>query len=323
MIDYRENNNWTVYIHIAPKEMTNKENDMYYVGITSQIPQKRWANGKGYKKNIHFWNAIQKYGWDNMEHEIVASNLTKSEACEFEKVLIKNLHSNKVQYGYNKTVGGEGRVYEYEDLSGKTFGYLYVNNLSKETGNGGERKWDCTCLLCGSNTTKFENTIKDGSTVSCGCFGKEYCKTCSTIHGMSYQKIYQKFSDLKRKCYNKNCKSYKLYGGQGITVCEEWMDDFMNFYNWSIENGYSDDKFIFLNKDNNEFSPNSCRWVTKSEFSILNNTATRKYITYNDETHSVKEWAKIIGTTYTRLIDALRKKTFEEAFLFYTNKKEE
>lgn len=101
MINYRENNIWSVYIHISP---SNK----YYVGITSQNPiSARWCNGKGYRNNLHFWRAIQKYGWNNFEHEIFAEHLTKDEACEMEKILIRELDSNDTKHGYNKSSGGE------------------------------------------------------------------------------------------------------------------------------------------------------------------------------------------------------------------------
>ena len=59
-------NNWTVYMHITP-------NNKKYIGITSQIPNKRWRNGKGYKKCL-FLNAIKKYGWGNIKHEILFDN---------------------------------------------------------------------------------------------------------------------------------------------------------------------------------------------------------------------------------------------------------
>ena len=74
-----------VYIH------TNKTNGKMYVGQTCQNPKKRWSNGLGYVTQQYFYRAIQKYGWDGFEHEIIASNLTKSEADNFEKILIKEL----------------------------------------------------------------------------------------------------------------------------------------------------------------------------------------------------------------------------------------
>lgn len=91
---------YTVYIHISP---SNK----YYVGITSKKPEHRWWNGKGYKSNKYFYNAIQKYGWDNFEHEIIAEHLTEQEAKNFEITLISKLKSTNRKYGYNITLGGE------------------------------------------------------------------------------------------------------------------------------------------------------------------------------------------------------------------------
>lgn len=109
MIDYREDAKWTVYIHIVPKEISNYSHDKYYVGITSQKPEDRWgSNGSGYKSQSYFWNAIQKYDWNNIQHEIFARNLTKEEACNMERSLIKNLKSNDKNRGYNLTNGGDG-----------------------------------------------------------------------------------------------------------------------------------------------------------------------------------------------------------------------
>lgn len=99
MVDYRENAKWTVYVHISP-------NGKYYVGQTCKKPNSRWQNGNGYKTQKHFWSAICKYGWENFEHEIVASNLTQNEADILEKVLIKKLESTNPSKGYNKDSGG-------------------------------------------------------------------------------------------------------------------------------------------------------------------------------------------------------------------------
>lgn len=97
------NKKWCVYVHISPSKK-------YYVGITSQKPNDRWRNGNGYKSHVYFWRAIQKYGWNNFQHEIVAGNLMESEAKNFEKILIEKLQSNNPKYGYNVTAGGDGTV---------------------------------------------------------------------------------------------------------------------------------------------------------------------------------------------------------------------
>ena len=101
-IDYNEHKKWTVYVHISP---SNKK----YVGITSlNPPSKRWANGKGYRKNKYFTRAIEKYGWNNIEHIIYMENLSEKEAKDLEIKLIAEYKSNQNEYGYNLTAGGDG-----------------------------------------------------------------------------------------------------------------------------------------------------------------------------------------------------------------------
>jgi len=94
-----ENGCWSVYVH------TNKINNKRYVGITSKKPEDRWQNGFGYSGQV-FYKAIQKYGWDNFDHEIIASNLTREEAENFERILILKLDSLVKHNGYNVAIGG-------------------------------------------------------------------------------------------------------------------------------------------------------------------------------------------------------------------------
>lgn len=94
------NKKWCVYIHIAP-------NEKVYIGITKQNPIKRWRNGKGYPANPYFTNAINKYGWNNIKHEILFSGLTKEQACKKEIELIKKYNSTNRKYGYNQSTGGD------------------------------------------------------------------------------------------------------------------------------------------------------------------------------------------------------------------------
>lgn len=91
---------YLVYKHTCP-------NGKIYVGITSMIPTLRWNNGKGYSGNEHFYNAILKYGWDNIKHEILFENLTKEEACQKEIELIAKYKSSDRKFGYNKSLGGD------------------------------------------------------------------------------------------------------------------------------------------------------------------------------------------------------------------------
>ena len=98
--------NYCVYVH------TNKINNKIYIGITNNI-ERRWrSNGVEYKpkeKNTSsFWNAIEKYGWDNFKHEILLTNLSREVACEYEKYYISLSKSNDKNIGYNIASGGNG-----------------------------------------------------------------------------------------------------------------------------------------------------------------------------------------------------------------------
>ena len=98
----RQNNrNWVVYAH------KNKINKKIYIGITGQKPERRWRNGQGYKTSTYFYNAIQKYGWNNFEHIILQFNLTQQEAEQKEKYYIQKYNTLNDAYGYNIKNGGK------------------------------------------------------------------------------------------------------------------------------------------------------------------------------------------------------------------------
>lgn len=99
--------NFKVYVHITP-------NNKLYFGITKMKPEHRWlSTGKGYKNCTLFWRAIQKYGWDNIQHIVLLEGLSKEVACECEKYLIAKYKSNIAKYGYNNSLGGESGSYGY------------------------------------------------------------------------------------------------------------------------------------------------------------------------------------------------------------------
>lgn len=105
---------YIVYKHTSPSEKV-------YIGITSRTTKERWGNnGIGYKACPYFWRAIQKYGWDNIKHEILYEDLTQEEACEMEIKLIAEYDATNPEKGYNDMLGGttgkRGRPYTEEQL---------------------------------------------------------------------------------------------------------------------------------------------------------------------------------------------------------------
>jgi len=136
--------------------------------------------------------------------------------------------------------------------------------------------------------------------VRCEC-GKEFetfhakriknCKECGdkiagikrSTHGMVKDRINNIYRGIKDRCYNLNNDSYLLYGAKGVTMCDEWKNDFMSFYNWSMSNGYKDDLCLDKDKFCEEqglkvkiYSPETCRWITRKENSITNLVLTKE-----------------------------------------------
>lgn len=105
------NRAYKVYKHVFP-------NGKVYIGITSAVPiQSRWRDGKGYRNNPHMTHAVQKYGWDNVEHFILKGSYSLEEANAKEIELIAKYKSNNPLYGYNITAGGDGQLGIHRTLS--------------------------------------------------------------------------------------------------------------------------------------------------------------------------------------------------------------
>ena len=114
---------------------TNKINGKMYIGQTCQKPQKRWSNGKHYETSTYFNNAIQKYGWDNFEHEIIATGLTLNEANSLEEKLIIELELMNSDKGYNLRSGGKNNL-----LSKETKRKISESNKNKKVSEATRKK---------------------------------------------------------------------------------------------------------------------------------------------------------------------------------------
>ena len=108
-------------------------NAKIYMGITSINPLRRWENGFGYRKQTVMFRAICKYGWDNIQYEILFDGLTKEEACQKEIELIALYKSNNPEYGYNRDCGGNCPTEEVKQ-------HLREVNLGKHHSEESKRK---------------------------------------------------------------------------------------------------------------------------------------------------------------------------------------
>ena len=183
------NGNYIVYIHISPSGKR-------YVGITGQDINKRWRNGKGYFKNVYFARAINKYGWDNFKHEVVATELSKAEAETIEQQLIKKYKSNNKIYGYNIKSGGdsngkhsdESKHLMSENRKGKGTGHRSAETKRRisEHHGGGAKSKPVRCIETGDEYRSINEACKAvGLTkkmISCCCRNVQHYKTAGGYH---------------------------------------------------------------------------------------------------------------------------------------------
>ena len=124
----------------------------------------------------------------------------------------------------------------------------------------------------------FENGVEYSEFLVKGKKFKRKLVRTNVTHGMSNTRIYNIYKGMKRRCNNPNAPKYNHYGGKGIKICDEWLseDGFLNFYNWSMDNGYSNDLTIDRINANQNYEPYNCRWITLEE--NIKRAVTKKHI---------------------------------------------
>lgn len=140
---------------------------------------------------------------------------------------------------------------------GDTYGYLEVISLNNSHRRG--NSWICRCT-CGKEIKVDQGDLvgQKRKKKSCGCKKKKQ-------HGYSvkYPDLYFKWSDIRTRCYKDTQESKIYYKDRGITVCDEWKDDFQEFLSWSLENGYKKGLSLDRIDCDGNYEPANCRWTTK------------------------------------------------------------
>ena len=148
--------------------------------------------------------------------------------------------------------------------------------------------------------------LRHGGTTSCGCH--KYDRNFCSKKAKDNPRLYRVYQSIKSRCHNHRSDNFYLYGGRGITICDEWKK-FDNFCDWALSNGY--DEAALFGKctidridPNKGYSPDNCRWVSMREQN--NNRRNNHLITFNGETKTIAEWERDNGLYKGAVMSRLR-----------------
>lgn len=146
------------------------------------------------------------------------------------------------------------------EIMSKKYGKLSVlreANISEKW----RRNMLCQCD-CGKQITVSLSNLRQGHTISCGCYLRDWIKLNKTTHNLRKHPLYRIWAGMKSRCNNPRASHFQHYGGRGIKVCDSWFNNFELFFSWAIENGYEEGREIDRIDNNGNYEPNNCRFVT-------------------------------------------------------------
>lgn len=228
--------------------------------------------------------------------------------CECDCGNRKVISRNNLVTGNSTSCGCKKYELRTEDITGKRFGRLTVLGFD-HMDRWGSSYWMCECD-CGDTTVVSRKHLLDGHVTSCGCWNVDSHVT----HGFSDNVLYHTWVSMRQRCNNPKQTSYENYGGRGITVCDDW-DDFENFRDWAISNGYSNELTIDRINNDDGYYPENCRWVDNK--TQANNRRTNRLVTYSGNTHTVSEWARIMNVNYSTLLTRVKRGNMQDFEEYY------
>lgn len=179
--------------------------------------------------------------------------------------------------------------------NGTQFNYFTLTgNFIRDENN--TRKYECICI-CGNKNYYLLSSLTSGNTKSCGCKRRSLISISGRTHGLSCDSdfgkrhpLYVIWNGMKNRCKVPSDISYKNYGGRGIKIYSKWDNDFVSFYNWAIENGWSPGLSLERIRVNKNYHPNNCKWVIKKR--QWRNKRNTIYINAFGENKCLMDWVE-------------------------------
>ena len=180
-----------------------------------------------------------------------------------------------------------------KDLTGQRFGRLVAVRYAGVS-KGNQTLWECKCD-CGNTVLVHAQNLKSGHTSSCGCYNYECISARNRTHGETKTRIYRIWHDMNYRCSSPKHRSYPLYGGKGVKVCDAWKD-YETFRDWALQSGYKDGLSIDRIDSEKDYCPENCRWATDTE--QANNTNRNRCYTIDGVTDTLANWCRKYNMPY-------------------------
>lgn len=145
-------------------------------------------------------------------------------------------------------------------------------------------------------------------------------KTITKTPTRTQKILYKILAGMKQRCYNPKLKSYKVYGGKGIRICEEWLNDKDSFVTWALQNGYKEGLTIDRIDCNKNYCPENCRWISFSDNAKYKSST--HMIQVDGEVHSGRDWAILLNVS-DNIINKIYKKYGEDVTIRFIKARKE
>ena len=195
---------------------------------------------------------------------------------------------------------GCARKMHYNDLSNYENEDIVVLSFSER--RKGKIYWNCKCKHCDNIIQRESTNIKKGL-ATCKCVHKKRIGKSNRKPNRNTE-IYSKWIGMKTRCYNQNEERFDCYGGRGITICDEWLNNFDAFYDWSIKNGWQKGYSIERKDVNGDYCPENCCWIPLIK--QAENKRNTIYVELNGETKRLVEWCEILGLNYKTVYSRIK-----------------
>lgn len=175
--------------------------------------------------------------------------------------------------------------------TGDKFGrltYLGEEKIVKKRRYG---KFQCEC---GNVKYIRIDGVASGSSQSCGCKRRNKVG----LDSVEYERLYNVWSNMIKRCYDESSDRFYAYGKRGISVCDEWKNDFRSFAKWAVDNGWNQNLSIERKDVNKDYSPENCEFITMKQ--QARNKTNNIRIVYHGEEKCIAEWCEMLGVNDKR-----------------------